>query len=326
MVAAFPLMAASDDSDAALGTATGTYTGFYYDSTSATWNHAVSSTYDAAQALVASGFWMSGDSMVAKTTGGSYPSPNYNYGDITTFRGITESGDDVWNVLVYDGSSWAAGSPYLGWYTCFSDQPSSWKTANFALYYGTLSTSTMITSLESYVDDQEVDYSSWTTVSQTNSNYAFTFYLKFGYSGSTLTIASSGNVSITADELSSGKTITAYGSNAYLALKWAFGTNVSAVESIPGIHSQGEGYDYWTFYSWINSLFGCGTIQTAGQSTPTDWTDDSYAYWGIYTYHTGLGDANNILGDYIIGQYAPLTCAEIADNTIALVYENIPVS
>ncbi len=326
MVAAFPIMASADDSDATLGTTTGQYTIFYYDSTSGAWDHTTASTYDAAQALKASGFWLSGDSMVDKTTGGNYPSPNYNYGDITTFRGITESGDNSWHVLVYQDGSWVTGSSYIGWYTCFSDQPSSWKTANFALYYGVLNTSSMISSLGSYVDDEMVDYSPETTVSQGNSNFAFTFYLKFAYSGATPEIASSGNVSVTTEELSTGKTITAYGSNAYLALQWAFGTNVSAVESIPGIHSEGDGYDYWTFYSWINSLFGCGTIQTAGQSTPTDWTDDSYAYWCIYTSYTALGDGANVLADYVIGEYAPLTCAEIADNTIALVYENVPMS
>ena len=327
IVAAFPLMAASDDSDAALGTATGTYTVFYYDSTSATWNHAVSSTYDAAQALMASGFWMSGDSMVAKTTGGNYPSPNHNYGDITTFRGVTESGDNVWNVLVYQNGSWVTGSPYIGWYTCFSDQPSGWQTANIALYYGLPSDSgSKVTSLGTYITGQDVTVSGATdVVEDEDSDYAFTFYLKFSYSSSTPVVAESGNVSITVGELTAGKTVTAYGSNAYLALKWAFGTNVSGVDAIPGIHSQGDGYDYWTYYGWIYSLFGCETIQTAGQSTPSDWTDDKYAYWCIYTSYSSLGDTTDVLAAYVLGQYAPLSCAVTADNTIALVYKEVPV-
>jgi len=322
MVAAFPIMASADDSDAALGTTTGEYTVFYYDSTSAEWNYETVSTYDAAQALRESDFWMTGDSMVAKTTGGSYPSPNYNYGDITTFRGETESGDNVWNVLVYQDGAWVLGSSYIGWYTCFSDQPSGWQTSNIAFYYGLSSdASSMIQGLEDFVDDERMDLSGVTDVSTAaGSSYEFTFYLKISYSGVTPTIASGGNVSITAQDLAAGKTITAYGSNAYLALKWAFGSNLSAVEDIPGIHSTGEGYDYWTFYSWMNSLFGLGTVQTEGTSTPTDWTDDKYAYWCIYTDYTVFGDDSNVLASYVLGQYAPLSCAEIADNTIALVY------
>lgn len=320
MVGAFPAMALADEGDAALGTATGSYTVFYYDSTSESWNHSTASTYDAAQALKSSGFWMSGDSMVDKTTSGDYPSPNYNYGDISTFRGIAESGDDVWNVLVYQGDEWVLGSSYLGWYTCFSDQPTSWQTANIALYYGTSDDSeSQIEDLESYVEDQEIEYKTAVQVG-TDAAFQFSFYLRMTYSGAQPTFVSSGNVSITAEELTSGKTIVAYGSNAYLALKWAFGTNLSAVEDIPGIHYSGTGYDYWEYYSWIYSLFGLGTVQTAGQSTPSDWTDDKYAYWGIYTSYSGLGDDDDVLADFVIGQYAPLSCAEISDNTIALVY------
>ncbi len=323
MVAAFPIMAFADDSDATLGTTTGQYTIFYYDSTSGAWDHATASTYDAAQALKASRFWLSGDSMVDKTTGGTYPSPNYNYGDISTFRGITESGDDVWNVLIYQGGSWVVGSAYLGWYTCFSDQPTSWQTANFALYYGTSDDSgEMIEDLESYIEDQEIDYSVSTTVG-TNSDFAFTFYLEISYSGATPTIVSSGNVSITAQDLASGTTVVCYGSNAYLALKWAFGTNLDAVETIPGIHYSGTGYDYWEYYSWMYSFFGLSTVQTEGKSTPTDWTDDKYAYWAIYTSYFGPNDDDNVLADFVIGEYAPLSCAEISDNTIALVYAEI---
>lgn len=325
-IVAIPMAAVFDESDAALGTATGEYTVFYYESSEDVWNSASVSTYDAAQAIQASGFWMSDDTMISKTTGGDYPSPNYNYGDISTFRGITESGDDVWNVLVYQNDAWISGSPYLGWYTCFSDQPGAWKTANIALYYGTsASADSMIQSLNSFIDDEGIEESAITEISHaTGSPYQFTFYLKVSYASVSPEFNISGNVSITTEDLAAGRIITAYGSNAYLALKWAFGTNLSAVEEMPGIHSVGDGYDYWTYYSWMNSLFGLGTIQTGGSSTPSDWSDDSYAYWCIYTGHTQLGDEVNSLADYVIGQYAPLSCATTADNTIALVYEEVP--
>lgn len=328
MIAAFPIMASADDSDASLGTTTGQYTIFYYDSTSGAWNHATASTYDAAQALKSSGFWMSGDSMVDKTTGGTYPSPNYNYGDISTFRGIAESGNDVWNVLVYQSGSWVVGSAYLGWYTCFSDQPTSWQTANIAFYYGDGVSDSVITGLNNYISSNSISLSTATSV--LNDNFSFTFYIQVKYDETEPTILSGGNIAVTSDDLYDGIKVTAYGSNAYLALVWAFGSetsasdgNVSGVDSIPGDYNST--YDYWTYSGWLYSLFGLSTVQTEGASTPSDWTDDKYAYWVIYDQYAEFDDESDNKADYVLGQYAPLSCAIVADNTIALIYEETTV-
>ncbi len=316
MVVAVPMMAGSYDSDADdSSSVSGTYSVYAYNGTA--WSSDIVQAYDAAQAVQASNMWTSDDSMVPKYTSGTWVTYNWStYGNITTFMGVTNADDSIWNVFVVNTlGNIVKADDCLGSYRCFSDYATDNQTANIILYYGasTVSATDVATSFSSYTS--AVSPSAITQVTETQA-FKVTFTLSMSYTGVTATFES--NVyDVDGDRVtdsalkSSTVTVVGYGSDCYIALKDAIGSdNISGMDTIPG-----EGY---YAYSWMESMFGLGTVQTAGTSTPTDWSDDSYAYWCIYD------DAGH-LADFVIGAYSPLECAgePFADSTISLVYAEV---
>lgn len=294
---------------------TGTYTVFYNDGTG--WgNQVVSDVFDGAQAVKGTSVWQTTDVMVGKNTGGTWASPDTNYGDITTFMGKTETSEKIWNVFVYINNQWVAGSSNIGYYTCFSDYYAEWKTANIALYYGASTTDvpaslntasagnlSSITEIMYYDEDaEEYVY---------DESFAVTFYMKIDRSGVTPTIVSG---AVTNAELFDGKAIVGYGSTVYLALKQVLGADVAGIDSLPGVYNST--YQYWTYNGWINTIFGLGTDQIAGMDTPNDWTDDTYVWWQILDGTSGTGSALS----FVLGYYSPLSCAEESLTGLSLVY------
>lgn len=313
MMLAIPFLGFTADASGSNEVTDGTYTIFYNDGTG--WGYQVVNAYDGAQAVKATSVWQTDDAMADKSTGGTWESPNTDYGDITTFMGKTETSDSVWNVFVYQ-DGWVAGGSNIGYYACFSDYYSSWKTANIALYYGAETTAVPdglsayasghlsdITNLMHYDEDvgEDVYYEA----------FAVTFYMKIGIDGVTPTITSG---AITDSELSSGKAIVGYGSTVYLALKQALGSDVVGEDALPGTYNST--YQYWTYNGWIDTIFGLGTTQTKGMDTPTDWTDDEYVWWQILSGTTGAGTT---LG-FVLGYYSPLTSSDASLNALSLVY------
>ena len=307
-------MGGSDNADAPVlgeaSTVNGTYTIFVNDGTSTGWQSQVVHAYDGAQAVQATSFWKTGDSMVARATTGSYPSLNATYGDITTFNGKTEDSTNVWNVFVYVNGAWTVGNDAIGFYRCFEDYASNWQTANIALQYGADATSVPTSLL---------------TASQTKSNitavdsedFAVIFHLKNMYSSVPTingVITLDNGQTLNATNLASGVTITGYGSDAYLALKDALNVTTSAnvvgEETIPA-----NGYNN---YSWIDTIFGLGTVQTQGLGTPSDWTDDVYAYWSQYDGNYS-GEGSGQLSSFVLGAYSPLTGA----NEFSMIYAEV---
>ncbi len=315
MIVAIPIGFAASDADADTGV-TGTYSVYAFNGSA--WSSDIVSAYDAAQAVQASDMWNANtDSMVAKYTEGDWVTYNYTtYGNITTFMGKTNTATEQWHVFIIDVSgNIVAAEDCLGSYKCFSDYDQAHRTANIILYYDA-SDVTADDVLDSFVGyDGAVSISSITTVTESDA-YKVTFTLSIEYDGVDASITGTvldvnGNAVTDAALKASTVTIVGYGSDCYLALKDAVGSvNFTGEDTVPG-----QGYNA---YGWIGEMFGLGTVQTAGTDTPSDWTDDTYAYWCIYD------DAEH-LADFVLGAYSPLACAgePFGDNTISLIYEEV---
>lgn len=246
---------------------------------------------------------------------------NTNYGNVTTLGENTEDESNKWTTIYYpaSGSGWTIGSDALGYYKPFADYNSNYQTANIALYYGTASgaenaiQSLPTSGLRSVVPTTDI---------VGNANYAVNFYVKIdqtAFDDATdkgMVFSVVGLPSVTLDTLKTGQTITGYGSDLYLAFKNAVGTNISAVEDVPG-------EDHGTYimnYSWMNSLFGLGTVLVDDQGDE-DWSNDVYAWWTQYTaYSDDSNDENDVKSDFVLGYYSPLSDAPNVMTTYALVY------
>lgn len=310
-------MGGSDNADAPVlgeaSTVNGTYTIFVDDGSG--WQSQVVNAYDGAQAVQATSFWTGNPgSMAARTiTEYGYVNLNASYGDITTFMGKTEDANNVWNVYVLIGNDWVLGQDAIGYYKCFSDYSADWQTANIALEYGADATA-VPSSLDDYILDTLTEASPITSVS--GEAFAVQFYLKNkmsvipSVSGQIYDI--NGNL-VTATALTNGVTVKGYGSDAYLALKNALNVSGTSADNIVGSETVPSNY------SWITTIFGWGTVQTQGQDTPSDWTDDIYAYWnqynGLYS-ETGTND----LSPFTLGAYSPLTSAPATQAVFSMVY------
>ena len=303
MIVAIPIGLAADGADADTGV-TGQYSVYAFDGSA--WSSDIVDAYDAAQAVQASEMWATGDSMVAKYTEGDWVTYNYDsYGNINTFMGKSNANND-WSIFVYVGSEWTEATVNLGSYKCFSDYNENYQTANVMLYHGDVTLAEAVAALENATGLEEM---SDITEMDWSDDFKVTFHLAIVKD---VTPVISGGV-VTEEELksSAGVTIEGCGSDCYLALIDAItSSNVVAVDAIPG-----EGY---SAYGWIDTIFGLGTVQTAGLDTPSDWTDDAYSYWCVYD------DAEH-LADFVLGAYSPLACAgePFSDNTISLIYEEV---
>ncbi len=251
------------------------------------------------------------------TTQYGYKYINTSYGDVTTLGEKTEVGSNVWTTIFYSesDSAWTIGDDALGYYKPFADYNSSYQTANIALYYGTASAAETAASqlptsgLRSVVS---------TTNIVGNANFAVSFYIKVDSTalthatakGETLTITSL--PSVTQESLLAGQTIVGYGSDLYLAFKNAVGSNISAIETVPG-----DDYGTYTmYYSWMNSLFGLGTV-LVDEGDEDDWSDDIYAWW---TQYTSYSDTSAVKSDFVLGYYSPLSGAPNTQTSYSLIY------
>ncbi len=314
MMLAVPFLGFTADASDSDEVTNGTYTVFYNDGTG--WGYQVVNAFDGAQAVKATSVWQTDDAMADKSTGGTWASPNTDYGDITTFMGKTETSDSVWNVFVYVGDAWVAGNSNIGYYLCYDDYYAQWQTANIALYYGA-QTTTVPSDLGSYATDHISEITSLMYYDEVlgtevyDESFKVSFYMRISQDGVTPTITSD---AITASELATGKVITGYGSTVYLALKQALGSDVEGMDEIPGEYNST--YQYWTYNGWIDTIFELGTSQTAGTETPTDWTDDKYVWWQILSGTSGTGSTL----DFVLGYYSPLSSSSASLNALSLVY------
>lgn len=314
MIVAIPIGLAADGADADTGV-TGQYSVYAYDGS--VWSSDIVDAYDAAQAVQASEMWNANtDSMVAKYTDGDWVTYNYTtYGNITTFMGQTNTDARQWNVFIINADGGiVAATDCLGSYKCFSDYDPAHRTANIILYYGSSSTLTQIVAAQYNAYSDKVAESPITSVSDSEA-FQVSFNLQITYSGVNASISGSvydvnGNLVSDASLKASTVTVVGYGSDCYLALKDAVGSaNFTGEDTVPGVE--------YNPYGWIGDMFGLGTVQTGGTDTPSDWTDDTYAYWCIY-------DSTGQLADFVLGAYSPVdTNSTFCCDTIGLIYEEV---
>ncbi len=242
------------------------------------------STYDPVQALMASSMWNDAtDSLVSKYSDNT-GSLNIDYGTINSFLGKTSNEEGQWNVYIFNiEDELVRATEALGWYSRFNDYDPDFQAANIILYYGSSSTPAILVSAIFENNAQNVvERSSLADVTETE-EYAVYFNL-MNYSSSSTAIID-GSIFDTEGKLvtdlalkqGDGVQIVGYGSNAYLALKNALGSNnIIGEDKIP--------YNEYFIYSKIGSIFGLESQQIAGQDTQSDVFDDIYLDWWIYEF------------------------------------------
>ncbi len=294
------LVGETGESDADTSAA-GTFTVFLYDGT---WSHSVVNAYDAAEAVKNSSFWNSNtDSMGERTKLNSYGSLDINedYGDISKLKGVAETETTVWNVKIYNGSAWVNGDSSLGFYRPFSDYNENFKTANIALYYGNFNFPMMV-ALNTYSADK---LTSITNVGN-ESTFQMSFFFKCPSSSVYAPVITNPITGVTESSFEDGFYITGYGSDVYLALKNAVGSNVSAYEGIPYTTvSNPWGNSEYT-YSWMQNLFGLTDTLVSNNGTPDNYNDDTWAWWSFGFNYNG--------SSYTSASFAPGWYTPIAGN------------
>ena len=251
-----------------------------------------------------------------------YVSVNYQYGAITSINNIAASGDNVWNVFVLNESgSWVKAVDSLGWYKPFGDYDLSHRTANIAVVYGTESgAQAKINSFSPSVTSSIVPV----TDIVGNDNFKVTFYVKVSQEDNVKAaldsegMSVSGSGAITSTMINEGAYVTGYGSDLYLALKNAFPGKVSGQDVVPYVSSGG----YSTVYSWINSFLGLYSVQVEGKDTPSNYTDDSWAWWIEYSSYSVVsgGDVTGSVSNFALGLYSPISDAPLTLDTYALYF------
>ncbi len=254
----------SDDSQASV--AGGNVNISVYNGTS--WTVYSGTGYNAYQAFIAangSNVVSDGDYVKQYTnTYGSYDDINPDYGKITSVNNVANSSASEWKVLYYNGS-WNVASCTLGFISPYTDAYCA--SANVALYYAS-STTTDAIMIAAAASGASISANLINPSS--GADYCYCFTIKVSVTSDNLSIVdgtsvimkddegSYAHVTLTKDMLCSGVTIYGYGSNAYAALKNAVGSsNISGTETSA------------TYYGWLNSLFGLGTVSSSS----------GYTYW-----------------------------------------------
>ena len=315
----------NDDSDATV--ATGTFSIYVNDGDGWTGQSGVSG-YDGAMALMNSGYWDENDSIDARTVPsgyGNYVNINSTYGDIHTFYEVSESGSNVWNVLVLNSSGlWVAGNSALGHYRPFDDYNASWAVSNIALYYGETLTGTDLDSLIADLwgiiedDDDPIELTDLTEVTQT-SEFEYTFTLRSSYgtvpqvaANTTVTLADgTSHVLVGTDMTASGGiTVKGYGSDAFTAFVDAIGSqNLTATYSVP--------FSGWNPYSYFGTLFGLYAVElTIGNDGVQYTDDDQWVWWKILTVSQNVETRSA----FNLGWYSSLSGAPLQQSAFAIDY------
>lgn len=292
-------------------TTTGTVNVYYNASGSSTWTSSTQDAYNLYLAVYGArtslGYSMAttGANTQWYVTTGGYSNPNTSYGLISEINGSTTFSIYGYNTT---NASWDdISSLPLGWLRPYADYSAvtvvgavSSVYANVAIVQGNASTSSISTT----------DLASPVSV-QGNSSYYYTFLLCD--STATVTVPSGTSVKVpsgssyvshtlTTAELQAGITVCGYGSDAYLALLDAVGS--SLVGQTTSWIDQGS---YYTYYSWMDSLFGVGTVSQSnsdGSMTYYYWmsmdNEGNYLNWTLGYYSTVHFDQTNVKSNFVI--------------------------
>ncbi len=326
MMVALPFAVMDDGSDAASGTnAVGSVNVYYADAEGV--DYVTVQAFDLYQALVAAeddlgltiNFEPGADSW--NQDEGGYYNPNENYGAIGSIQ-LSDGGYIAYDVFVYNPIEvrWNYAEDAIGWYRPFADYANTVTfnsgvcagSANIAIVRGDYDLTT-ITNLQPLTEISE------------SSTFRYSFYLKDDSGtvnvpdNTTVTVRTISYTTITLTNamLQSGIVIYGYGSDAYLALMDAVGVNQNNASNLIGqtatfvLNGTGDS-QYYTYYSWMDTLFGSGT-----ETTYNDDGSTTYLYWSSYTAETGY------YLDYTLGYYSSLTGAYNSGADFSIVYESM---
>lgn len=324
-VVGFAVVNIADESNATGSESTGAFNIYVYSEN--TWSYdADVPGYNAYEALKGSNY---SEQLVADgnyTVTNSYGVSNINssYGAVTSLCGVTGG---VWNVFVYtatqEGGSfgWVLADAALGFYKPYSDWQINYRTANIALYHSSSALDVQginatIEAINNYTGSNVdgVSVPDEKTITQITDTSAFAVTFNLQVSSDYISDCEITTDSVTVDDLLRGIQITGYGSDCFLALINALSdSDVFGYKSttVPSYLPAYQGY------SWIDTIFTLGTIQTAGADTPDDWTDDDYVYWNI---STSIPFSDSAYAAYNIGAYSPVAGAPLAATQMSLIY------
>lgn len=301
----------NSDSVDADATAAGGSVKVYYDAGEDGWKSSVQTAYNlylAVYGAMSLGYTIT--TTAANTQWdvdeGGYSNPNMNYGLInevnnsTTFsiKGYNNTSgewDDIKNVP-------------LGWLRPFADYSTVTVSGAFSSVYANVA----ISSTSSDVGCSSLTGMITPTEVQGNSAYLHTFTLMDPNAmvsvpaGTQVKVqTSSGIVSqtITSSDLLNGVTVCGYGSDAYLALRDAVGSG-SLVGQMDAweYHDMGD-YGYYTYYSWMDTLFGVGTVSEGSNYhywSSYDSTMSNYLSWTLGYYSSVHFNATNQMSAFLI--------------------------
>lgn len=277
------LVGATDDSSAACTdcncvdpanvTVTGSVNVYYYSENG--WDNRTVAAYDLKQAVDAAASALGYD--LTYTNGAdSWVSgwdPSINYGQIAT---LDES--STFTVFVYnDAQGWIVAQDAIGWYRPFSDYASvtfpngsSAGAANIAL----------VPAAVTAIPAGTTGMIGLTQVTET-AEYRYCFHLQANSvvvpAGVTVVVYDEDDEeyvekTLTTNMLRVGIVIYGYGSDGYQALK----------NALPGqVNGQNKTFidqgGYYTFYSWMDSVLGAGTVSEFGEDY------SRYTYWASYS-------------------------------------------
>ncbi len=338
MVVSGALVAVSDDidkSDAASGNAG--YMNVYVNAGNG-WSGQTVQAANGCEALKASNFYSASTATIDDSytisyvyNNNTYTDINAAYGTVTKLQGESNSGNDVWNVLVYinDGNgnwSWNVGISASGYYKPFDDYAAklvAYGNANIAFWYGNIEDDDEYDAAISGLGSVTLPVRGLTAVSKVpGSVYEHIFYLKndtnaqmtvsdtvklYDPSDGSVTL----NTTISDSDLATGLYVAGYGSDAELALIDAIGDNAnfySFASPVPGYET----------YGWIDDLFGVNTVPVVigeGEEAVTH-----YYFWSTYTEYD-LVNSYEVWAGYNIGAYSALLNAPLVDGTFAIIYE-----
>lgn len=245
---------------------------------------------------------------------GSFLDINDGYGTLKTINGTDAS---EYSIYVYQNGEWTDANPAIGWYRPFADYAA---TATFE--DGTSMGSANIAIAPKGVDKPSNDDASLMQLAEigNGSEYRYTFHLE----DSTGTVSITGSIPVTTDDegddgsgfitteaLSTGITIVGYGSDAYLALKNALGSNFVG-QDVRTDESQG----FTTFYSWMHDIFGVETVSDISEED--GYVTSYYAYWASYV---SPGTSVDDYLDFTLGYYSGLAGAANCETDFIIVYE-----
>ena len=310
-VSFFVVAEVSDESDAAtLGTYDQKINVYYYDGSA--WQASVQSSYNLYEAIAAAAT-TTGLTPTVATGDNSWVSgynPNQTYGLITGFTGESYTS---YAVKVWSGSAWVDYTDVpLGWIRPHADYgdtvivpgASFSASANVAIVFNGQDATvalptTGLQTLQTVAGNNNTLY--FFTLHDNTNSLTFTNKTVQVFDVATATMST---VSIDASDIQgvTSVVVAGYGTDAYLALIDALGTNLVSdnIDTVTGKifawveHQVWDGgeyqYSYYTYYSWMSTVFGVGTVPDGSY----------YLYWGSYS-GTYL--------DYSFGYYSQLSGA-----------------